>query len=250
MDWKSLREEKLAKTASYRPDDSRMGGIWGSIERLGDVWGRFLTLSWWEKGLVIGTGVLFTVFAPVAAFAFMGGDGEDGAVVSVATSTPVVIIYDGPTPTITPQPTSTPKALAPTRTLKPPNREDCDEIRGTNYQSDDERDWYTDNCDEPEPTDTATPIQGPPGNPPPVNPTDTPAPQPSISASQARSLAASWIRSSPAFGELNVSAGSCIASASGDGWRVSCTGDTTGCGAAACDIKISVCVSASGVRQC
>ena len=91
----------------------------------------------WEKGLVIGTGVLFTVFAPVAALAFMGGDGEDGAVVSVATSTPVVIIYDGPTPTITPQPTSTPKALAPTRTPKPPNREDCDAIQGTTYQSDD-----------------------------------------------------------------------------------------------------------------
>lgn len=249
MDWKTLREEKLAKTASYRPTDARVGALWQAIDRIGDTWERFMVLSWWEKGLIIGASVLFVVLTPMAAFAFIGGDGDKGQAALFPTTTPVAIIADfTPTPTITPQATSTPKAVPPTPSPRPPNREDCDEILGTAYQSDDERDWFIANCDEPPPVDTATPVP-----PPPVfqQPTDTPEPAPSITASQARALAAVWIGSNPAFGELTVSAGSCNAQASGDGWRVSCTGTTTGCEGAACDITVRVCVSSiGGVRQC
>ncbi len=250
MDWKTLREDRLAKAASYRPTEPREGAWWSALDRLGDVWGRFMVLSWWEKGLMIGAGVLLAVLTPMAAFAFIGGDGDKGQAALFSTSTPVAIIADsGPTPTITPQATSTPKAMPPTGTPKPPNREDCDEIQDTAYQSDDERDWFMANCDdEPEPVDTATPV------PPPIiiqQPTDTPQPEASISASQARSIAAGWVRSNPAFSELILSSGGCIAQASGSGWRVSCTGTTTGCAGAACEITIRVCVSSSGgVRQC
>ncbi len=246
MDWKTLREEKLAKAAAFRPTESRGGAWWSALDRLGDVWGHFMVRSWWEKGMVIGTGVLLTILTPIAAFALMGDD--EGQAALIPTSTPVAIIANsGPSPTITPQATSTPKAVPPSPTPKPPNREDCDKIRGTAYQSDDERDWFADNCDEPEPTDTPRPAQ------PPVNqqPTNTPQPEVSISASQARSMAATWIRSNPAFSELIVSAAACNAQASGGGWRVTCTGTTPGCDGAACEIIIRVCISSGGsIRQC
>lgn len=250
MDWKTLREEKLAKTASYRPTDARVGALWQAIDRIGDTWERFMVLSWWEKGLIIGASVLLVVLTPMAAFAFIGGDGDKGQAALFPTTTPVAIIAGlDPTPTITPQATSTPKAVPPTPSPRPPNREDCDEIRGTAYQNATERDWFIDNCDEPEPTDTATPVPPPP----PVNqqPTDTPQPEPSISAAEARSLAAGWIRSSPAFSELSVSSAGCNAQPSGDGWRVGCTGTTPGCEGTACEITIWVCVSSGGsTRQC
>jgi hypothetical protein len=47
------------------------------------------------------------------------------------------------TPTTAPLPTAT---LEPTATQPPPNREDCDAIEGTDYQSPEERDWYLANC--------------------------------------------------------------------------------------------------------
>ena len=247
MDWKTLREEKLAKTASYRPTKFREGVWWRAAERISDIRARFMVLSWWEKGMVIGAGALVAVLTPMAAFALMGGD--EGQPALFPTATPIAIIADsGPPPTITPQATSTAKAVPPTPTPKPPNREDCDEIKGTAYQSDDEQDWFNSNCDdEPEPDDTATPVQ------PPVEqqPTDTPQPEPSISASQAETMAASWIRSNLAFSELTVSTAGCNALPSGNGWLVGCTGTTPGCQAATCDTLIWVCISSSGsIRQC
>ncbi len=250
MDWKTLREEKLAKTASYRPTKFREGIWWRATDRMGDVWARFMVLSWWEKGMMIGAGALLAVLPPMAAFALMGGD--EGQAALFPTATPIAIIADsGPTPTITPQATSTPKAVPPTHTPKPLNREDCDEIRGTVYQSDDEQDWFTANCDEePEPVDTATPV--PVDTAPPVQqPTNTPQPEPSISASQAKTMAASWIRSNLAFSELTVSTAGCNALPSGTGWLVGCTGTTPGCQAATCDTLIWVCISSGGsIRQC
>ncbi len=251
MDWKTLREEKLAKTASYRPTAPREGVLWTATEGMGNAWIRFLLLSVWEKGMVIGVGVLLAVIGPMAAFALMGGD--EGQPALFPTATPIAIIADsGPTPTITPQATSTPKAVPPTPTAKPLNREDCDEIRGTVYQSNDEQEWFIANCEEePEPVDTATPE--PVDSAPPVQqPTNTPQPEPSISASQAQTMAASWIRSNVAFSELNVSTGGCNAQPSGSGWRVGCTGTTSGCQAATCDTLIWVCISSSGgsIRQC
>lgn len=252
MDWKTLRQDKLAKTRSYKPAEPREEAWWGIVDRLGSAWERFMTLAWWEKGMVIGTGVLLAILTPMAAFALMGGD--DGTAAPVATDTPVVIVADGPTPTNTVRPTSTPKAIPATVTPRPENRKDCDEIRGTEYLSDEERDWYVGNCDEdtPEPTATDTPAPSGPVNPPPPPPTDPPPPtEPTISAAQARSIAAGWIRSNPAFAEVTVSAASCTAQASGTGWTVSCTGTTTGCQGSACSITIRVCVEGDGsARQC
>ena len=247
MDWKTLREEKLARTASYQPTAPREGVLGNATERIGYLWMRFSILSWWEKGMVTGVGALLAVLTPMAAFALMGGDEDQPAL--LPTSTPIAIIADsGPTPTITPQATSTPKAVPPTPTPKPPNRKDCDEIRGTAYQSDDEQDWFKANCEEePEPVDTATPVQ------PPVEqqPTDTPQPEPSISALQAKTMAVGSIRGSIAFSELSVSSAGCNAQPSGSGWRVGCTGTTPGCEEATCDTTIWVCVSSAGsVRQC
>ena len=252
MDWKTLRRDKLAKAASYKPVDPRDGFWWGAIDRVGDRWARFMVLAWWEKGMVIGTGVLIAVLAPMAVFALSGGDGTS-PVVPIPTSTTAPIVVDlGPSATPSPQPSSTPKPVpnTPTSTpTEPANREDCDEIRATDYRSPEERRWFLDNCDlEPEPTDT--PVPAPQQPPVPQQPTDTPQPEPSISASQAASLAAGWIRGNPAFGELTVSTGACIPLASGDGWRVGCTGTTNGCVGLACEVTVWVCVSDAGIRQC
>jgi len=49
-------------------------------------------------------------------------------------------------PTVVVQPTSTPEPT-PTATPAPPdNREDCAEIRGTDYLSREERQWFLSNC--------------------------------------------------------------------------------------------------------
>ncbi len=204
--------------------------------------------------MVIGTAVLLTVLAPMAVFALAGG--EDGAVLPLATDTPSAIVVDlEPTATSTPIPTKTPKAVPATATPKPENRKDCDEIKGTTYLSDDERDWYDDYCYEPEPTDTPEPEPQEPQPPQqpqqpqqPQTPTNPPAP--SMSASEAKSIAAGWIRSNPVYAELQVSSGSCTAQSSGAGWTVSCTATVTGCTGATCTQTVRVCVTDASVRQC
>ena len=52
----------------------------------------------------------------------------------------------------------------PTPTLTPlPDRTDCDEIRGTDYRSGAEREFFLENCiNQPEPTPTIDPTQLPP----------------------------------------------------------------------------------------
>ena len=253
MDWKTLRREKLAKAAAYQPAERREGVWWGALDRAGDWWERFISLSWWEKGMVIGTGVLLAVLTPMAAFALAGGDDSPTALI-LSSPTAVVVADDGPSPTPSPRPTSTPKPVpnTPTNTDTPvPNREDCDEIRGTAYASPEEQRWFLDNCElEPAPPPDQVP---PPNNTPtpvPQQPTNTPQPEPSISSSQAASLAAGWIRNNPTYSELDVSSASCSPHASGSGWRVACTGTTSGCVGPACELTVWVCVSDSGIRQC
>jgi len=267
MDWKTLRKDKLAKAASYRPpEEPQRNSLWGAVDRVGELWARFMTPSWWEKGMVIGTAVLLAVLAPMAVFAIAGGD-DDGASAVVATSTDVPAVIGG-AGTDTPEPTSTPKAVPNTRTpttTPEPNREDCDEIQGTAYQSETEEEWFLDNCGDEEPDDADEPNQpdpqddepdappAPPARPtntPRPRPTNTPVPQPSISAGQAASLAAGWINSNPAYAELDIAPSSCSPQQDGTGWRVACTGTTSGCVGSACRITIWVCVTSSSVRQC
>ncbi|MCI0776691.1 MAG: hypothetical protein J4N95_00795 [Chloroflexi bacterium] len=254
MDWKTLRREKLAKAAAYQPAERRGGIWWDALDRAGDWWYRFTSLSWWEKGMVIGTGVLLAVLTPMAAFALAGGDDGQTTALIPTSPTAAIAVNTGPPATPSPRPSSTAKPVpnTPTTTSTPvPIREDCDELRGANDGSPEELRWFVDNCDlepepepneEPEPNDTPTPV--------PQRPTNTPRPEPSISPSQAASLAAGWIWNNPTYNELDVSAGSCIPQAAGSGWRVGCTGTTSGCVGAACELTIWVCVTNSGVRQC
>ena len=255
MDWKTLRREKLAKTAAYQPAKRRVGVWWDFLDRAGEWWYRFVSLSWWEKSMVIGTGVLLAVLTPMAAFALAGGDDSQTALIPTS-PTAAIVIDAGPSATPSPRPSSTPKAVphTPTSTSTPvPNREDCDEISATDYQSPEERHWFLNNC-EPEPDPDPDPNQGPePSDTPtpvPQQPTNTPRPEPSISASEAASLAARWIWNNPAYNELDLTASSCIPQASGSGWRVACTGTTSGCVGVACELTIWVCVTDAGSRQC
>ncbi|MCH7579174.1 MAG: hypothetical protein IIC91_06415 [Chloroflexi bacterium] len=255
MDWKTLRREKLAKAAAFKPAERRGGVWWNALDRAGDWWYRFTSLSWWEKSMVIGTGVLLAVLTPMAAFALAGGNDNPAALVP-SSPTAAIVVDAGPSATPSPRPSITPKPVpnTPTPTSIPePIREDCDELRGANDGSPEEQFWFLNNCElepgpepepdqEPEPNDPPTPV--------PQRPTNTPQPEPSISASQAAALAAGWIRSNPAFSELTVSTDSCIPQASGSGWRVGCTGTTNGCVGVACELTIWVCVTNSGVRQC
>ncbi len=216
-----------------------------------------MSLSWWEKAMVIGTGVLLSVLTPMAAFALSGGDDSQTALVPIS-PTSATMVDGGPSATPSLRPSSTPKQVpyTPTNTSTPvPNREDCDELRQADDGSPEEQFWFLDNCELE--TETATepaPDQDPQPNDPPTpvppQPTNTPRPEPSISPSQAASLAAAWIWNNPDYNELDVSAGSCSPQASGDDWRVACTGTTTGCVGVACEVTIWVCVSDAITRQC
>ncbi len=257
MDWKTLRRDRLAKAASFKPAERREGVWWNALDRAGDWWFRFMSLSWWEKGMVIGTGVLLAVLTPMAAFALAGGDDSQTALIPTS-PTSAVIVDAGPIATPSPRPSSTPKAVpyTPTTTSTPvPIREDCDELRGADNGSPEEQLWFVANCEPAlEPTPEPPPDQDPapyvPPLPVPQQPTDTPQPEPSISRSQAVSLAATWIWNNPTYSELEVSAGSCIPQASGSGWRVGCTGTTSGCVGVACELTIWVCVTNASTRQC
>jgi hypothetical protein len=81
------------------------------------------------------------VFLIAAAIGFgAGGGGGDNKQASGPTEVPATAqaVANTAVPTVaaTPAPTATPA----------PNRADCSAIRGTSYQSDAERDWYTQNC--------------------------------------------------------------------------------------------------------
>lgn len=244
MDWKTLRREKLARAASFEPAGHPQGMRQNLLDRAADWWYRFTSFSPWEKTMIIGTGLLLTVLTPMAAFALTGGDDSQTALIPTSPTATVV----GPAATPSPRPSSTPKPVPNTPTITA-SREDCDELRGASDGSPEEQLWFADNCvPEPEPTKPFQPNDSPTAVP--VQPTNTPQPGPSISASQAASLAAAWINNNPAFGELDVSSGSCIPQASGNGWRVACTGTTSGCVGVACELTIWVCVSDAAVRQC
>lgn len=257
MDWKSLRRDKLAKAASFEPARQREGVWWEVLYRLGDRWDRFLSLLWWEKSLVIGTGVLLAVLTPFAAFALAGGDDSTPALIATSPTT-AIVAGAGPAATPSPRPSSTPKPVpnttTPTETPRP-IRENCDVLRAADDGSAEELLWFVDNCDLE--TDTPIPTEPPtnggagPNNPPtPVPPTSTPQPEPSISPSQAASLAAGWIRSNAVYAELDINASSCTPQASGSGWRVACVGTTSGCTGATCELTIWICVTNASTRQC
>jgi hypothetical protein len=84
------------------------------------------------------------IFLVVAAVVFSAGgdddddDGEQAQAQPTATRAATQTATAAPTAAATPEPEPEPTA--------PPNRESCAEIRGTNYLSDSERDWFNANC--------------------------------------------------------------------------------------------------------
>jgi hypothetical protein len=77
------------------------------------------------------------IFLIAAAIGFGTGGGDDNQQASAPTSVPTAqALASTAVPTATPEPTATPQ----------PNRSDCAAIRGTDYQSDAERDWFDQNC--------------------------------------------------------------------------------------------------------
>lgn len=191
---------------------------------------RFGALSFWERGVIAGTAIIVVMAVPAAIFAFSSGGGSDDAPASATVSrrTPVVSEFPTSTP-ITKGPTPKPIAIGgsrPTSTPEP-NREDCDAIKGTPYQSDEERQWYADNCsadEEPTPTvqqgggNPPPPTARPPTQPPPPQPTQPPANQ-GLTAGEAAAMGAQF---------LGVDSSSCSASRASSYWSVTC-GSTRVC---------------------
>ena len=253
MNWHKLRRDKLAKV--HANDPRRRGAVLG---RVADSWFRFLTLSWWEKGLTAGTALLLFTGVPIVLFALATGGGGGDAASQVAasgpTSTPAELVYQiAPTATITPtgQPTSTPAPVTATaepkatQTPRPADRTDCAAIRGTAYRSPSERDWFVANCDEqsvsapPRATDpgpTAPPSTAPPA--------PSPTPIPSFTASDAIALGTAWWLANEAPVGYGVNGGSCNASSTGgQQWVVNCQAQLPGCQfQAVCALSFSVCL--------
>jgi hypothetical protein len=167
-----------------------------------------------------------------------GGDSQPSAVASAATNTPApAIASPTPYPTQEPvnvfiRPTGTPTSL--------PDRTNCDEIRSTAYHSDSEREWFVINCGIP--TFVPEAPSGPTDSPPPP-PSEQPPPTPNtgLSAGEAVSAAARWLRTQSST-HYNVSESSCTAGEVGTHWVVTCSGTVVGCGGSACDVTVSVCV--------
>ena len=90
--------------------------------------------------LLLPVPVIAFVVATAVALGFgIGGDGADDPVPVRQRNTLSIANLDLP-PTLTPVPTEAVEEVDPT------NRMDCDAIRGTDYLSPEEREWYLENC--------------------------------------------------------------------------------------------------------
>ena len=255
-----IRERVLEATRERGEDERRL-----PARVVAEQWERLWASSSWEKGIIIGGTALAIVAAVIALVAIMGNGGDQptasaqrGPLAALATSTPESTDEAAPTrtaaPTFTPlRPRRTPAGAAPSTTPESSlNREDCQEISGTPYLSPDEREWYLGNCaGTEEPGETATPPRqpgpGPDGGNPPVYPTSPPPPPPAptpdtgLSASEAISLAVSWM-TAQTQGTYTINASTCNATQMGVRWIVICQGYQQGCQGDACGTTLSACV--------
>jgi len=232
MDWKTLRDEKLAKTASYGANPRRDSWWSRPLDSASDWWERFHAFPFWEKLIVAGTAVLLVALTPMALVALIGGDdGQTEASALLPTPT-LFYIPTEPPPTDTPVPTPTVPEPTSTATAEPtatplPDRTDCAAIAASSYRSPEERTWYLANCIAADPA-TSTP----------------PPPSTFYSAGEAAGLVAGWIASQPSLSELTILPRSCSARMTSAGqWRVSCQAETTGCIDVACVVTITACLT-------
>lgn len=216
--------------------------------------GRFGALSTIEKVIIAAAALMIVMGVPAAIFGFASGGGGGQDVQAVAPSRPTSDGYQIPTATPYVRSDATPRPIGiggsppipPTETVLP-NREDCDAIQGTSYQSEEERLWYVDNCgDDNEPTVTnppSNPPSRPPSRPPtnpPTNPPPTSPPPAGLTASQAAALGAQFLSSHEP--KYTISAGNCSATDSGSFWTVRCNATLRGCSGGVCTTVIRACV--------
>lgn len=250
MEGSESRREKLARIGvEARPREPRRG--WQvALDRVADVWERFTAFSGWERAFFVGGCVLAVAVAVGAVVALTRSGGGDDAR-PVAVSRPRA----SPVPTTGPAPTATPidVAVASLPTRSAANRENCDEIRGSEYLSDEERDWFLANC-ESEDDGGTTVVSRPPGSgpaqppqggssppPPPPPPPTQPPPTGGLSSSEAISLAIGWMTYDAPEAYV-VDGGSCSAVQIGDHWVVTCQATIAGCQGSVCAATLSVCV--------
>lgn len=187
--------------------------------------------------LIVGV-IIAALSVLVISLASGGGEKQPASAVGVR-RTPTVLRQASPTATTpaiaTPQPA----------TAQPTVRQDCDAIRGTDYQSEAERVYFQQNCLEPgaPATNPTRPPSVPTSAPPVVQPTAAPpaSPAPASDASTAIGLAVDWIahQAAPSYA---TDAGSCNAVQASGHWVVTCNARLSGCQGSACEAIVSVCV--------
>lgn len=186
----------------------------------------------WEKSILGFAAILIVcaVIGAVAVLARSGGvSGRAGQPPLVSHVLPATRTPRPASSTLTALPTSTAVVVAP-KTL---DRTDCDSIRGTNYRSDAERQYYISRC--------VTVVQPVPSVPPAVEPTEPPPPT-EFAASDAISAASDWITHRAGTGYA-TDPGSCNAVQIGGHWVVTCQASLVGCvGGPECQTNVSVCV--------
>ncbi len=255
MEKGDFRRERLAELGIDRLQRPPEHAWSARRRRMQDRWHRFMA-GGWERTFFIGACGLALLVALVGlvALATRGGDGDGNASAVAPRATKASSAGTNATPTaITIGVPDIPTTL-PTQTPPPePTEEDqedrtnCDEIRGTRYRSNEERDWFAKNCgaqvnnppSQPTPRTGTTPAA--PTNPPP--PTAPPPPAQGITAGEAIALGISWMEHS-AGKSYDVDSATCSGVHIGDHWVVSCSARLSGCTSAACATELQVCVYA------
>ncbi len=251
MDWRTIRRSKLARAAEegvdYTAPETRGHA---AFARFGDAWERFWAFSPLERGMVLAGCVLAAIAAPIAIVALLSSGGGGGG---ARRNVPAVINLPGATSVQLPA-TATPPPAISTPTPRPttqPDRQNCDEIAGTEYRSETEREWYIINCS---PSVEAPPADNggspPPDEPSQPSPSEQPSPPPQntgLTSSQAIAIGADWMRSNT-HGQYQINSGSCTAASFGSKWVVSCNATLAGCGnaSAGCSTTLSACVLSTG----
>jgi hypothetical protein len=98
-----------------------------------------------RKAYFIAVPVPIFLVTVAVSLATSGGDDAPEVAFNPTVVTPSSQNIDAPA-TATPTVTKVPSTPTPEPTTPPANREDCDEIQGTAYESPEEREWYLANC--------------------------------------------------------------------------------------------------------
>ena len=165
-----------------------------------NLWRQFWALSVWAKVGIVGSWATVVVLAAViVVLATGGGEPPTQARLPELRPTPNAVSDVLAVPTATRLPPT--EAPAPT---KLPDRNDCDAIRGTDYRSPTEREWFLANCvpqvrpavnvaeGQPPPVVNELPQQQPPQQPSPQQPPPIVDPFPPSDRFSVRAWTVNW----------------------------------------------------------